>query len=814
MEDSAMMHKMINAHMKIVPDRYKRDFESIDELMFHCEVLNQSRVKSDGGFAVKVYQHKSSFLDDDFDDFQNDDELEEEFEGYERDDAASFEQSIGGENIEQKQTKREITEPQSPSSKNYISTTFRNLTGSVVRRRWSSPTVRAISGRDQQISNENAQKQKQKKGDQTSSIGGGALSFIARNLTTDVAKISPDSVLNNNNNNNIKNFRSRFYSSKQQQNTNIMRVVDVTSIGGAHFGNSTSSSSVYSEDSAELDAFQPGAGRYNNNNSNDDDDDNDNDNNNPTTTTLFGTEQTFYSMAVACKNRPRVLSEISTAVNDCGLDVHEAHIYNLKDGYVLDVFTVQGWKKDDANGLAHAMMKILTAGIVPERRGFGGSPFPSKTDVNKVCRELDSCEIYDIDPESADRQGWESQSDDDLEEDPLRVSMQMSDGEENNLNTRNNNNNNNNNNSPLSNRSGEDKISDSLNRNQISAISSTKSLENDVMEAMEKSRKANKEPAIDSKKLRIIREIGSGSFGVLYKGEYRGKKVAAKFPSGTHNDNQNQLRAMREFFQELSVLSKVKHENIVRIVGAMTRMPRLCIVTEYVNNGPLDIFLRSQGANLKLTGQVEIACGISRGMAYLHSKNFVHRDLKASNVLLQSVPTPNGVEGGGSVTTIFSNNTRSAALRPVICDFGLSREVPEDRTMTPETGTYRWMAPEVIAHSKYSVSADVYSFAIVLWEIACEGHVPYPEHTPLQAAVAVVQKGIRPILPYNSHPIMLNAMERCWVSEPENRPRFTDLVMDFESHILGSVTKMNLVPSKSFFTRLKTMSTSKKRERI
>ena len=86
--------------------------------------------------------------------------------------------------------------------------------------------------------------------------------------------------------------------------------------------------------------------------------------------------------------------------------------------------------------------------------------------------------------------------------------------------------------------------------------------------------------------------------------------------------------------------------------------------------------------------------------------------------------------------------------------------------------------------------------------------------SPLQAAVAVVQKGIRPILPYNSHPIMMNAMERCWVSEPENRPRFTDLVMDFESHMLGSATKLNLMPSKSFFSRLKSMSTSKKRDRI
>ena len=121
--------------------------------------------------------------------------------------------------------------------------------------------------------------------------------------------------------------------------------------------------------------------------------------------------------------------------------------------------------------------------------------------------------------------------------------------------------------------------------------------------------------------------------------------------------------------------------------------------------------------------------------------------------------------------------------------------------------------PEVIAHSKYSLSADVYSFAIVLWEIVCEGHVPYPEHTPSKRRLCGTKRNT-PILPYNSHPIMMNAMERCWVSEPENRPRFTDLVMDFESHTLGSATKLNLLPSKSFFSRLKSMSTLKKRDRL
>ena len=791
----------IKEHMKLVPVRYTKDFSCREEIVLHMDALDCSR-KNKGAFAVQSLLVKGKGNDDDQNgefweeknNLQNREDQTDE-RGEEENEIIFAEKKVPGESFEayRRERRREGEEiPPSEILETTTTTTTREKEPESNSKRWRSRQRQsAFSGDDDD-------------GAQKANFAPKSRSPLKKLLTgkgtLEKGKISPDSILPDNNaaTTSVNGPTSRFY---QKRNNQQQQQEQMNHGRGMHGGNLTfygasTSSSVYSEEGSE-DHLAAQALKEN--------------------------EQPFYSLAVACINRPRVLSEISTAVNDCGLDVHEAHIYNLKDGYVLDVFTVYGWKNDDEEGLSHAVMKALTAGIVPERRGLGGSPFPSKTDVNKVCMELDGCEIYDIDPESEHRQGWESHSDDEGE-DPLKVSNQMSDSEElmnvattttttlteggtyNMINIKNND-------DDDDADGGKREIKDNLNRNQISALDSTKSLERDVMEAMEKSRKESKEPAIDSRKLRLIREIGSGSFGVLYKGEYRGKKVAAKFPSGTHNDNQNQLRAMREFFQELSVLSKVKHENIVRVVGAMTKMPRLCIVTEYVDNGPLNNYLLNQGSSLKLSAQVEIACGIARGMAYLHSKNFVHRDLKASNVLLQSTTTPITAKGE-SIDGKMTFTGAQGSLRPIICDFGLSREVTKDGAMTPETGTYRWMAPEVIAHSKYSLSADVYSFAIVLWEIVCEGHVPYPEHTPLQAAVAVVQKGIRPILPYNSHPIMMNAMERCWVSEPENRPRFTDLVMDFESHMLGSATKLNLMPSKSFFSRLKSMSTSKKRDRI
>ncbi|XP_064992023.1 serine/threonine-protein kinase STY46-like [Musa acuminata AAA Group] len=95
--------------------------------------------------------------------------------------------------------------------------------------------------------------------------------------------------------------------------------------------------------------------------------------------------------------------------------------------------------------------------------------------------------------------------------------------------------------------------------------------------------------------------------------------------------------------------------------------------------------------------------------------------------------------------------------------------------MTAETGTYRWMAPEVIEHKPYDHKADVFSFGIVMWELLT-AKLPYEYLTPLQAAVGVVQKGLRPTLPKNTHPKLDELLHKCWQQDPAARPDFSEIL--------------------------------------
>ncbi|XP_021849666.1 serine/threonine-protein kinase STY46 [Spinacia oleracea] len=252
---------------------------------------------------------------------------------------------------------------------------------------------------------------------------------------------------------------------------------------------------------------------------------------------------------------------------------------------------------------------------------------------------------------------------------------------------------------------------------------------------------------INPRRLKFENKVAAGSYGDLYKGTYCSQEVAIKVlkPERLNTDLQ------KEFGQEVYIMRKVRHKNVVQFIGACTKPPSLCIVTEFMSGGSIYDYLHKHKGTFKLPSLLKVAIDVSKGMNYLHQNNIIHRDLKAANLLMDE------------------NEVVKVA------DFGVARVKAQTGVMTAETGTYRWMAPEVIEHKPYDHKADVFSFAIVLWELLT-GKLPYEYLTPLQAAVGVVQKGLRPTMPKNIHPRLVELLEKCWQQDPAMRPDFCEII--------------------------------------
>ncbi|KAL3345884.1 hypothetical protein AABB24_024696 [Solanum stoloniferum] len=252
---------------------------------------------------------------------------------------------------------------------------------------------------------------------------------------------------------------------------------------------------------------------------------------------------------------------------------------------------------------------------------------------------------------------------------------------------------------------------------------------------------------IDIRLLKFENKVASGSFGDLYKGTYCSQEVAIKV---LKPENLN-MDMVKEFSQEVFIMRKIRHKNVVQFIGACTRSPNLCIVTEFMTRGSIYTFLHKQRGAFKLPTLLKVAIDVSKGMSYLHQNNIIHRDLKTANLLMDE----HGVVKVG--------------------DFGVARVQTQTGVMTAETGTYRWMAPEVIEHKPYDHKADVFSFGIVLWELLT-GEIPYAYLTPLQAAIGVVQQGLRPTIPKSTHPKLAELLEKCWQQDPTQRPDFSEIL--------------------------------------
>ncbi|CAO2823688.1 unnamed protein product [Amaranthus hypochondriacus] len=189
-------------------------------------------------------------------------------------------------------------------------------------------------------------------------------------------------------------------------------------------------------------------------------------------------------------------------------------------------------------------------------------------------------------------------------------------------------------------------------------------------------------------------KLGEGGFGGVYKGTLsNGQQIAVKRLS------MNSSQGFEQFKNEISLVAKLHHRNLVRVLGFCFEGSEKQLVYEYVPNKSLDIFLFDSQELLDWKTRYKVIKGIARGMLYLHHDSqlkVIHRDLKASNVLLD------------------------ADMNPKISDFGLAKIFGMDQSQGNTSrivGTYGYMSPEYAMHGEFSIKSDVYSFGVLVLEI-------------------------------------------------------------------------------------------------
>ncbi|XVF24081.1 hypothetical protein REPUB_Repub13aG0096400 [Reevesia pubescens] len=193
-------------------------------------------------------------------------------------------------------------------------------------------------------------------------------------------------------------------------------------------------------------------------------------------------------------------------------------------------------------------------------------------------------------------------------------------------------------------------------------------------------------------------KLGQGGFGAVYKGRLSGAQdIAVKRLS--RDSGQGDL----EFKNEVILVAKLQHRNLVRLVGFSLEGKERLLIYEFVPNSSLDrfIFDPKRREQLDWEQRYKIVGGIARGILYLHEDSrlrIIHRDLKASNILLDT------------------------DMNPKIADFGMARLFARDETQGNTSrivGTYGYMAPEYAMHGQFSVKSDVFSFGVLILEIVC-----------------------------------------------------------------------------------------------
>jgi serine/threonine protein kinase/ABC-type phosphate transport system substrate-binding protein len=293
---------------------------------------------------------------------------------------------------------------------------------------------------------------------------------------------------------------------------------------------------------------------------------------------------------------------------------------------------------------------------------------------------------------------------------------------------------------------------------------------------------------INMEELEMGDVIGNGAYGTVHKAVWKGTDVAVKVlgPAGGGGGGAGSRAVSesmrRDFEEEVRVMTALRHPNVVLFMAACTKPPRMCIVMEFMSLGSLFDLLHNEFIP-SIPGALvtKMAYQAAKGMHFLHSSGVVHRDLKSLNILLD------------------------AKWNVKISDFGLTKfkaDLARNGNGANQTvvGTLQWTAPEVLDEQPDAdpMLADVYSFGIIMWEMATREQ-PYAGLSPAAVAVGVMRDGLRPDFPEHMNRAVagdggadegddvraptdrlpddyIPLAKSCWSEDPMIRPSFLEIM--------------------------------------
>lgn len=305
---------------------------------------------------------------------------------------------------------------------------------------------------------------------------------------------------------------------------------------------------------------------------------------------------------------------------------------------------------------------------------------------------------------------------------------------------------------------------------------------------------------IDPQEIFLQRIIGEGTFGRVWSAKWRSSKVAVKefvfAQAAVAGRSSMQGIIIEEIIGEAGMMAILRHPNVLQLFGCSLTAQAIWIVSELCSLGSLRQLLDDNEKSLPLALRMNMALQVAEGMTYLHNQDtpIIHRDLKSHNIFIHETFTESDIlstqsemdllqrskvqNEGGMIIRVQSEQGHKMQTQSTIVakigDWGSARATMSgSRTMTHGVGTACWLAPEVIKHARSSKYSDVYSYGIVLWELATREEV-YQGLETTQIIAKVANESLRPPVPLDCP--WKDIMVKCWEENPLNRLEFSEIV--------------------------------------